>query len=59
MGLLEALFRRAFGLARFAAATAGGLAGLGFTLIVVFQARPARGAHALPARAERLAAALR
>jgi hypothetical protein len=39
MGLLEAALRRVFGLVRLAAATAGGLAGLGFTLVVVFQAR--------------------
>ena len=47
MGLLEAAARRVFGLARLAAAAAGGLAGLGFTLIVVFQVRPSCGCAAL------------
>ena len=51
MGLLQAAVQRVFGLARLTAAAAGGLAGLGFTLIVVFQVRPAR-ATLLPRNAE-------
>lgn len=44
MGLLEAALRRAFGLARLAVAGASGLVGLGFALVVVFQAtRTAQG----------------